>query len=275
MKTLSTALAAHYAQSGTTLAKCWLCTQKSGVQIGFTSLDQDIVFDGITYQSAGSYSASNNTTSDKMNVDNMEVNGFLQYITDADIAAGVWDYCKIDLFEVNYRDLTMGKNDLRSGFLGIVNTGMNTFKVELRGLMQAFQQAIGRVYLGLCDANLGDARCGVVLTPFTFTGSVSTVTDGRTFTTTLNKYTGYFLNGLITFDTGANAGISMEIRSHTSPGALTLQLLMPHPISVGDTFTAIAGCPKTIAACSVRFNNSNRNRSFFLIPGRDRLLSGK
>ncbi|OYV46747.1 MAG: hypothetical protein B7X10_04740, partial [Burkholderiales bacterium 21-58-4] len=181
---MSSALKAHYAQPNTTLATCWLCTLKDGTKLGFTALDTDIVYNGVTYKASSGYTASNVATSDKMNVDNLEASGMLRSpsITDTDLLSGKWDYCKIDIFEVNYKDLTMGSYDIRSGFLGIVQTGRGAFKAELRGLMQSLQQDIGRVYLEVCDADFGDTRCGVNAATYTFSGTVSTVSDGRTFT---------------------------------------------------------------------------------------------
>lgn len=60
---------------------------------------------------------------------------------------------------------------------------------------------------------------------------------------------GYFDGGRVTWLTGANAGLSMEIKTWDGTDALDLFLRMPHDIQIGDTFTAIPGCDKRIPTC--------------------------
>ena len=46
MKSISSALKAHYASGATTLATCWKATLRDGTVLGATSHDQDIIFGG-------------------------------------------------------------------------------------------------------------------------------------------------------------------------------------------------------------------------------------
>jgi len=278
VQTISTALKAHYAQETTTLATCWKVTLVNGTILGFTSNSSDLVIGGITYLAASSYVPSTVQTSSALNVDNLEVASIMSSstITDADLMAGVWDYAAIQIFEVNYLDLTMGSRIIRTGHIGQVSTGRQAFHAELRGMMQALQQTVGRVYGDTCDATLGDARCGLNLAAFTFTGTVSSVADGRTFTGTPStaQVSTYFDAGQLTFTSGLNAGLTREVRNYVSPNSFVTQLEFPFPIAAGDTFSVVAGDDKSIITCECKFNNSVNFRGFVTVPGQDRMLSG-
>ena len=277
MKTISDALAAHLAQPVTTLATCWKVTRGDGSTFGFCDFSADILFDEQLYKAASGIAASNIKTSDKLDVDNLEVDSILSAdtLTDADLLAGLWDGARVEIFLVNWADLSMGALSLRSGFIGEVKTGRTKFTAELRGLSQKLQQSIGRVYGIDCDADLGDARCQISLSGFTVSASVSTVTDGAHFTAAaLTQADGYFDAGLITFTSGANAGRKMEVKTFTT-GVVNLQQPMPFALAVDDTFSIHAGCDKSLATCRDRFNNVINFRGFPYIPGSDRMVSGK
>ncbi len=86
---------------------------------------------------------------------------------------------------------------------------------------------------------------------------------------------GWFSRGRLTFTGGANAGLSVEVKQHTSDSGVTLALwqAMPQPIAPGDTFTVTAGCDKRFATCRDRFANAVNFRGFPHIPGNDFVLS--
>lgn len=82
---------------------------------------------------------------------------------------------------------------------------------------------------------------------------------------------GYFTYGVVKWITGANAGLSMEVKSF-SPGSVTLGMPMPHPIAVGDTYTITAGCDKQFGTCRDRWHNIIHFRGQPYIPGPDAIL---
>jgi len=279
MNNISVALAAHYAQDTTTLATCWKVTLSNGAILGFTSASANVVYGGVTYLSAAGHIPSTVVTGSDLSVDNLEVAGILNSpaITDADLMSGKWDYASVLLFEVNWADLTMGARIIRAGTIGQVSTGRATFTAELRGLMQNFQQTIGRVYGDTCDAIFGDSRCMFNAASVTTSGSVTSVSDGRTFSSNIATTTGLYNFGYITFTSGANIGRGGDVRTYnnvSSSGNFVLQLTMPFPIAVGDTFNAVAGCDKSLITCEAAFNNSINFRGFFTVPGMDRMLTG-
>lgn len=270
MKPLSAPLLAHYAQGTTTLASCWKATLTNGTVVAATSHDADIVFAGVTYYSTQAYNGSDVESSSALNPDNLEISGFLQSptITNADIYSGRWDFAAIELFEVNYADLTQGKNVLRAGTLGEVKAGRSAFTAELRGLMQAYTRTIVRLTTKECTADLGDSRCKVVLTLFTFTGTVASVTSNQVISDPARtEAADYFSGGKLTMTSGLNIGLSMEVKSSTV-GVLALYEAMPFVIAVGDTYSVIAGCTKRFTEdCGLKFNNKVNFRGFPHLPG--------
>jgi uncharacterized phage protein (TIGR02218 family) len=276
MKGFSTALNNHYALGTKTLATCWKVTLTNGTVKGFTEHDSDITVSSVTYLAAPGYTPSDIQISAALNVDNMEIIGILNspFITEQELNSGLWDFAHVMQFRVNYNDLSAGIDILCTGHLGEVTAGRISFTAELRGLTQAYSRTIGRLYAPGCDADLGDARCTVDLAPFTFTGTVATVSaDNRTITTGLTNADAYFNYGKLTFTSGLNDGLSMEVKTYLlASGSLELQLPMPNLIVAGDTFSVYAGCDKSIDACEARFNNVVNFRGKPHLPGLDKVL---
>jgi uncharacterized phage protein (TIGR02218 family) len=221
-----------------------------------------------------------------VNVDNSEVEGSIgDLVTVDDIEAGDWRAARMEIMRVNYADLSMGHEVLGIGELGMASHDNRAFKVEFMGRTHKLGRIITRHYLPTCDADLGDARCGVNIASLAINGTVSAVSDNRVFTGT---HTGspsswaanYHDYGRLEWVTGLNAGRAMEIRENTAGGVFTLQLGMKRAIVIGDTFTAYPGCnklKKTAAGvyggdCVVKFNNAVNFRGFDEIPGIDKII---
>jgi uncharacterized phage protein (TIGR02218 family) len=270
MKSLTSELIAHYALGTTTLTTCWRATLTNGTVVAATALDRDLVIGGVTYLSASGYSAKDVSSSLELNPDSLEIEGFLASpaITDADIHSGIWDYAAIEIFEVNYNDLTMGKNILRAGTLGEVKGGRSRFTAELRGLMQAFTKTIVGLTTKECTADLGDDRCKVNLASYTVTGTVEGVTNNRIIADSFrHEEAGWFTAAKLTFTSGANEGLSMEVKTFVE-GLITLQQAMPFDIAEGDEYSVHVGCQKRFTEdCGTKFNNKINFRGFPNVPG--------
>ena len=245
MRAASGALLAHMAQGTTTLAHCWKCTRRDAQVFGFTDVDVDIVFDGTTYLASTGVTPSAIVGRIDLSVPNLEVVGALDSsaITEADLLGGKWDGCAVEIFEVNYRDTSMGRMILATGKVGNVTAGRQTFTAELRGLLQALQQPVGGTYTKSCAATFGDARCAFNVEALRVSGAVTSVTNRAAFATGMGEASDYFGAGVITWVTGLNNGLLMEVSSFAG-GSFTLNAAMPFNIAVGDTFTVIPGCRK-------------------------------
>lgn len=183
MKTISSALQTHLGTALRTTCTLWKVTLANGTVIGFTDFAQDINYNGVTYQAQSGATPSSISTNEKMSVDNLELMGFLESpsITDQALMAGTWDYALVQIYLVNYNDLSMGTLLLKQGYLGEIKTGRHNYTAELRGLTQVLQQSIGYTMGELCNADLGDSRCQVVMSNFQKSGSITSVTNGRAF----------------------------------------------------------------------------------------------
>jgi hypothetical protein len=59
---------------------------------------------------------------------------------------------------------------------------------------------------------------------------------------------GFYAQGIITFTSGANSGLSASIKGNTG-GVLTLDIPLLSAPAIADTFVATGGCVKTFQAC--------------------------
>ena len=273
-RTISAGLLTHLQGETTTLATCWKITRTDSVVLGFTNHDEDIVSDGVTYIAATGFIPSDVALKDDFSVSNLEVTGVLDnsYITEADLMNGLYDYAQVEVFLINYENTAIGTVFLNGGYLGEVSVSKGQFMGEIRGLSQHLSQRIGEVYSPTCRANLGDSRCTKDLTAFTFNDSIDTVTTNQIFYAgSLNQTPGYFNYGKVTWTSGNNSGLSMEIKEFLT-GVITLVLPMPNNLQVGDTFTIVAGCDKQFSTCKDKYNNVLNFRGEPHVPGQDKVL---
>ncbi len=71
--------------------------------------------------------------------------------------------------------------------------------------------------------------------------------------------------GTVTFESGANVGVSRTVRQSTTSG-LILSRPLDYLPAVGDGFVVYKGCDKTMATCQARFNNLANFRGFPFVP---------
>jgi uncharacterized phage protein (TIGR02218 family) len=275
MRRLSPELENHFGSEVTTLATCWRITREDGVELGFTDHDCSLVIDGLEYDSISGFSPTTIESKSNMSVDNMEVEGlsFESKITESDLLAGIYDYAQIEVFMVNYEDLSQGNLLIKRGHIGEVTLNKQMFRAEVRGLTQNLSQTIGDVYSPTCRAILGDMRCKVNLDNFTTTTEVSNIRSNQVFSAKiLNQAAGYFAGGEVRWLSGNNRLARMEVKEFVN-GVVTLVLPMGRKIQIGDKFSIIAGCDKTKEACIAKFSNIINFRGFPDTPGIDTLLS--
>lgn len=275
MKEISLELKTHLQGEVTTLANCWKLTRKDGIIFGFTDHDKNINFESLEYQADTGFTPTAVQSTASFAVDNMELDGMLSagFIEENDIKAGLYDFAEIEIFMVNYSDLTQGKLNLKTGWIGEVSYGKEYFIAELRGITQKLSQKIGSVFSPICRAILGDEKCGVDLASFKNSASVTTITSKQIFTASaLEDITGYYNFGKIKFTSGDNIGISMEVKDFQEGGKIILFLPMPFDIGLSDNFEITAGCDKNFSSCVDKFSNAKNFRGEPHVPGLDEIL---
>ncbi|MBB4104852.1 DUF2163 domain-containing protein [Allorhizobium borbori] len=273
MRTIPAPLAAHLASGVTTLCHCWRLTRRDGAVMGFTDHDRRLTFAGTDFLAASGFAASEREEEAGLSAATSEVAGGFssEAIREADLAAGLYDGARVELFLVNWtapsQNLLLKVEDV-----GEVTRAGGEFRAELRALAHRLSQPQGRVYARRCDATLGDARCGVSVAGGTFraTGMVTAVTDeSRLRVNGLSGFAaGFFRHGRLTFTDGVLAGTIAEIDGQDG-AALRLWLPLAALPAVGDGVMVTAGCDGSFATCRAKFANSANFRGFPHMPGAD------
>jgi uncharacterized phage protein (TIGR02218 family) len=247
---------------------------------GFTDHDEDIAIGSTACRAACGLTGSEATQKLGLAVDSSELAGALSddSLNEADLAAGRYDGAGVELWLTDWSEPGL-RVLLSKGTLGEVRREGAAFTAEIRGLSDRLGQQSGGLYTATCAADLGDARCTISLADPAFHGSgtVAGLRSTSTFTVTgLESFDdGWFRAGKLTFTSGANAGLSVEVKSHRKAAPVTLDLWQPMPeaIAAGDTFTVTAGCDKRFQTCHDRFNNVVNFRGFPHVPGNDFVIS--
>jgi uncharacterized phage protein (TIGR02218 family) len=279
MRALDPGLAAHLSSGATTLCHCWKLTPASGASLGFTDHDRDLVFNGVTFEAQAGFAASEIESALGLAVDNLEASGALRSdrLDAEELRLGYFDHAAIEIWRVNWQDASQ-RLLMRKGHLGEVTHGGTGFTAEVRGLAEALNVTRGRLYAHGCDADLGDQRCGVNLTGFQASGTVTAVEDDRRLSVNgLSAFAAdWFRHGTLTWTTGSNAGRLGEIKAHVKSAAQVVIELWQRaglPVATGDAFTIRAGCDKQFATCKTKFGNALNFRGFPHMPGTDFVTS--
>ena len=280
MRTLDIGLAAHLAQSETTLATCWKLVRGDGVVLGFTDHDRALRFGGTDFVPAHGLDGGEVPARLGAQVETSEVLGVLSAddITEDDILLGRYDGALVETWRVNWADVSQ-RVKLRSDTIGEITREDNVFRAELRSAQQGLNATRGRIYQGLCDAVVGDSRCGVNLTGAKYRG-YATVTgiedDHRVVVAGLGGFAaGWFGFGRAEWTDGARSGLRDGVVSHqrgADGDVLGFGAVVGEWVAVGDTLVVTAGCDRRFATCKDKFANAVNFRGFPHIPGSDFVL---
>ncbi|MBL8538044.1 MAG: DUF2163 domain-containing protein [Hyphomonadaceae bacterium] len=257
----------------TTHAHVWKVVRRDGEVFGFTDHDRSLPLDGLTAQPAQALRAGAIEKSLDLAVDTASIGGVLaaDAITESDLAGGVWDGARVDVYRVDWSQPTR-RVHLFSGRIGEVQRGSTAFEAELRGIQAPLNVPVGRVFSRFCDAELGDARCGKVVEDSLFRaeGVITALIENTSFRASgLSAYEqGWFARGHVVWA----GGIISEVTAHRVEGAESvIELLSPlgAALSLGAGFVIYAGCDKRVETCRSKFNNCANFRGFPHMPGND------
>ena len=256
MRKIPLALQAKLDAGVTTLCRCWVIERADGVTQGFTDHDEDVALSSVTCRAGSGLTGSEVTQKLGLAVDSSELSGALadDTLNEADLAAGCYDRAAVEIWLVDWSEPAL-RVLLAKGTLGEVGREGPAFTAEVRGLSDRLSQESGRLFTATCSADLGDGRCGVDLGNSTFRGIGSVVSTDATSIFTASGLDGFeggwFTAGKLTFSSGANSGLSVEVKSHRKGAVARLVLwqAMPEAIAAGDTFVVTAGCDKRFETC--------------------------
>jgi hypothetical protein len=151
------------------LCHVWRLMRQDGAVLGFTDHDRDLSFMGVTCRAQSGLTqgaASGDLGMDSP--DNLAVSGLISgaSLAAADIEAGLYDAAELRVFVVDWTD-TDQYVELDGGYLarlevaGGMDDADGAFIAHVEGVAARLERSIGRCFGFLCDAALGDARCGL------------------------------------------------------------------------------------------------------------------
>lgn len=278
MRQISEEFAARIAADTTSLCRCWRFARRDGAVFGATDHDAEIVFDGVVYAPAAGLELVSLETGSGLAPGRAAGQGALSldFIADADLDAGLWDGARVDVWRVDWRDVEH-RIIVWSGVLSEITRSGGAYSAELVSLKAALERTIGRVYARRCDADVGDARCGVDLdvSDYRVSGVVEHATGGLNYQSdaVLAFASGWFTGGRLTWTSGDNAGLEGRITRHAG-NAISFSGVVRAAVSAGDAFVATAGCDKAFETCRLKFANAIRFRGFPHMPGPEAVLTG-
>jgi uncharacterized phage protein (TIGR02218 family) len=277
MRAIDPALQAHLDSGATTLATCWRIARRDGAVFGFTEHDRALSFAGTLYEPETGADGSALASSADLAVDNGEISGVLSSdrLRPAELLSGRFDGAAVEIWRVNWA-APDERLLMKRGVIGEVRREGARFTAEIRGAAQALNQPRGRLYQRLCDANVGDARCGADLDQPSFraNGAVTAAHDDARFEASgLAGFADqWFALGRLDWLSGANAGTSGHVKAQAG-GTISLWAPAGLAIAIGDGFELRAGCDKRFETCRAKFANVVNFRGFHLMPGDDVAVS--
>ncbi|MGR3460650.1 MAG: DUF2163 domain-containing protein [Roseovarius sp.] len=275
------ALAAHLGSGVSTTCRAWALTRRDGVVMGFTDHDRALHFEGIAFRPETGLSARAVAASTGLAVNNTEALGALSdtAIGEADIEAGRYDGAGVRAWIVNWRDVTQ-RMAIFAGTIGDIRRAGGAFEAELRGLTDALNVPLGRVYQKSCSAVLGDRDCTFDLdTPgYVSERAAEEVAENRVFrfADMAGFAEDWFRHGVLKVQGGAARGLQGIIKRDRMDGAArVIELWHPlgAPVAPGDALRIEAGCDKRRETCQFKFDNILNFQGFPDIPGDDWVIT--
>jgi hypothetical protein len=169
LRTISSVIEAALESGAAKLCQVWIVTRKDGVRLGFTDHDRDLTVAGVVCRAASGFSAGAATSELGLGAGSSSaVAGVIDSdsLSAADIASGLYDEADIEVYTVDWREpsqnvLTFAGRLARFEARGGLRNGEASFVAHIEGPAARLERIIGRRVSPLCDAVLGDVRCGV------------------------------------------------------------------------------------------------------------------
>lgn len=276
MPDIPDALQAQLSSGVTCLAWVWLLTRRDGRRFGFTDHDQPLTVHGVRCEPENGFESGDLRTEAGASPAQGVVYGAFNSpaITEGDLNAGLWDGARVHVYRVDWRDPDLNYRAF-TGELGAMRSGPDGFEAEVSGLSARLNRTLGRVFSRRCDAELGDARCGVDLSARQSSNTLASVLsptvlllDGRVSDPQLYEH------GVLSWPQRSAVMTSRIVSARVSSDGLIVELdqalrLKPDP---QEPVLLQEGCDKRFETCRVRFENALNFRGCPHMPGNDALL---
>lgn len=167
MRAVPEGLAARVESGAATLCHVWIVTLEAGARLGFTDHDRDLEVDGVVCRAARGWTAG--TAHQELGIEPglTAASGVLDVDGPSlgDLRAGAWDGAEVGLWRVDWTEPEL-RVPLSAGLVSRVIVSGERITLEIEGPLARLDRMVGRTYGRLCDATLGDGRCGVDLEAF-------------------------------------------------------------------------------------------------------------
>ena len=263
-------------------ADCWRIERADGVVFRYTSASRAITINNESYSPCASLNTSALQLSAEFGAtENMDLSGVIAEagITRSDLWAGRFDGAAVEVWRAAWDGSTTPKL-IAAGNCGAVEFGSNGWTVEVTTAGARLQQRpILQPCMASCRYKLGDSRCGVDLPALSVAGAVTSVASAdvfagaerRIFTDTSRaEADDYFQLGRLTWTSGENTGLSVDVKSFAAD-QFVLEQAMQYNIEVGDTYSVVPGCDRLFTTCDVKFSNHENFGGFPHLRGTDDL----
>lgn len=146
------------------LCRAWIVVRPDGARLGFTDHDRDLIVDGVTCVASGGWSPGARDAAAGYAPGQGAALGVLDDagITEADLAAGLYDGARVAELVVDWSAPSRIVR-LWTATITAVSREGEAFKATLSGPLADLDRVAGRTFTRLCDARLGDARCGIAV----------------------------------------------------------------------------------------------------------------
>ena len=164
MRDVPEALAARIESVAAMLCHAWIVTLMDGARLGFTEHDEALDVEGVTCRADGGWTGGAAHQELGFEPGQASTQGVLDVegVTLDEIVSGRWDEAEVETWRVDW-DQPELRVLLWAGQVRRAVVEGERVTLEIEGPMARLDRVVGRTYGRLCDAALGDARCGVDL----------------------------------------------------------------------------------------------------------------
>lgn len=172
---------------------------------------------------------------------------------------GLFDAALVTVYTVympTYGDTSKGLETKFSGTIkSLADINRISAEFECADAMYFLNQKVpARLFQSNCPWGFCDVNCNLSAPTYTtnFTAKSGSTQVTLTPVSAFTQAAGWATQGVVKCTAGANVGLSQTVVLHDGSG--NLQMMNPWllPITAGDTFSVIAGCPKTLSGCKAR-----------------------
>ncbi|MGL9726392.1 MAG: DUF2163 domain-containing protein [Wolbachia sp.] len=224
--------------------------------MGFTDYDEDLNVNNIFYKSSSGFTASSIILNSDLRADNLEIEGILNStdIKEEDILSGKYDFAKIEIFLVNYKDLNQGMMGLHFRILSKVTLNNGRLIAEIKELATKLERSIAELYSPVCRAQFCDDRCRANTKKFSRMSTITKIIDERRFeNTNLIESDEYYKHGVAKFFSPVTFEVIVKEYKNK---VVTLFSPPPYQISAGNKYSILTSCNKAFLTCKNKFNNT-------------------